>query len=244
MDALGSASIITGDCIEVMQRWPAGMFQLVVADPPFGINYDYGGEYDDESDRYSAFTSRWIEEAVRVLSRTGSIFVMIGDEKAAEVKIAMDGFGLTMRNWIIWHYTFGPHQTKKFGRDHCHILYYVRDPKRFVFNSDAIRVKSRRQEIGDKRANPKGRVPSDVWQFPRIPGNSKSRTGHPCQQPIEILKRIILATTNKGDCVLDPFSGSGTGPLAAMLCGRNGIGIEQSAKFADLSRVRIRKAMP
>jgi len=143
--------------------------------------------------------------------------VAIGDEYAAEMKVRLDGLGLTMRNWIVWHYTFGPHQRKKFGRDHAHVLSYVHDPEHFTFNDLDIQIESERQRSGDKRANPLGRVPGDVWTFPRLPGNARERTGHPCQMPEAVLDRIIRAATNPGDLVLDPF-GIGTPELSDGEC--------------------------
>ena len=102
--------------------------------------------------------------ATRVLKPTGSFFLAIGDEYAAEHKVRLDALGLTMRNWIVWHYTFGVNCTKKFNRSHAHIFYYVRDPKRFTFNADAVRVPSARQTTyADRRANPVGKLPDDTW---------------------------------------------------------------------------------
>jgi DNA modification methylase len=145
---------------------------------------------------------------------------VIGDDYAAEYKLMLTEAGLTLRNWIVWHYTFGPHQERKFGRDHCHILYFTRHRERFTFNADAIRVRSARQDQGDKRANPAGRVPGDVWSFPRMPGNAHERLGHPCQMPEVILERIVLAASSIGDLVFDPFAGSGTTLAVAKLIRR------------------------
>lgn len=214
---------------------------LVFADPPFGINYKYDVHDDSMSDSdYQWFTDVWISGLGDVLGETGSLFVAINDERVCTVKTAIEKTGLfTFRNWIVWHYTFGPHQKKKFGRDHAHILYYVRDPKRFTFNADSIRIQSARQRLGDKRANPAGRVPGDVWEFPRLPGNAKERTGHPCQMPLAILERIIRVSTNPGELVYDPFLGSGTTAVAAKMHGRRYAGSELSPQYCEAISKRL-----
>lgn len=233
-------TIVTGDCRKLMARWPAGWADLVFADPPFNINYSYD-KYDDNKDRptYLRFAAEWVIQAVRLLAPTGSMFVAIGDDYVAEYKMLLAECGLTLRNWIIWHYTFGPHQQKKFGRDHAHILYFTRHPTKFTFNADAIRVRSARQEQGDKRADPRGRVPGDVWQFPRLPANAKERWNHPCQMPEAILERIILAATDAGQVVFDPFGGSGTTLAVAKRLGRHYLGCEESAAYAQSIRRRL-----
>lgn len=229
-----------GSCLDLLPTLPAGCASLVFADPPFNIGYQYD-VYDDRTDRqsYLRFADRWLCEAVRVLAPRGSLFLAIGDEFAAEYKVRLDALGLTMRNWIVWHYAFGPHQKKKFGRDHVHILYYVRDPEHFTFNANAIRIESARQRMGDKRANPLGRVPGDVWSVPRLPGNARERTGHPCQMPETVLARIILSCTNPGDLVVDPFAGSGTTLAVASRLSRTWYGCELSGAYAVRVRERL-----
>jgi DNA modification methylase len=232
-------TIIAGDCLAVLPTLPAGCADLVFADPPFNIGYQYD-QYDDRRERtdYLAWADRWLAEAVRVLTPHGSLCVTMCAELSCYYQVRLYEMGLTFRNTIIWHETFSTHQNHKFGRDHRPILYFTRHRKRFTFNPDAIRVRSRRQEMGDKRANPLGRVPGDVWQFPRLPGNAKERTGHPCQMPETVLDRIIRATTNPGDLVLDPFAGSGTTLAVAKKLGRNFVGVELSEQYADAARAR------
>lgn len=229
---MSDATCLLGDCVRLLAQQPAGCAHLVFADPPFNIGYKYD-RYDDSKLKpvYLAWADCWLAAAVRVLHPHGSLFLAIGDEYAAEYKVRLDALGLTMRNWIIWHYTFGPHQKKKFGRDHTHILYCVRDPKRFTFNADAVRVESERQRSGDKRAHPAGRVPGDVWSVPRLPGNAKERTGHPCQMPETILARIIAVASNPGELVIDPFAGSGTTLAVAKKLGRRALGCELSPDY-------------
>ncbi|MFO0926092.1 MAG: site-specific DNA-methyltransferase [Gemmataceae bacterium] len=141
-----SDTILTGDCLTHLAALPAGCVDLAFADPPFNIGYEYD-VYDDTQSRddYLAWTEKWLAAVRRVLAPTGSVFVAIGDEYAAEIKVRLDALGLTMRNWIVWHYTFGVHCKRKFNRSHAHIFYYVADPKRFTFHPEAVRVPSARQ---------------------------------------------------------------------------------------------------
>src|SRR5262245_15568003 len=114
------SEIITGDCLTILPRLPEASVDLVFADPPFNIGYDYD-VYNDKRGRaeYLAWTEKWLQAVRRVLKPDGSVFVAIGDEYAAEMKVRLDGIGLTLRNWIVWHYTFGVHCTKKFTRSHA-----------------------------------------------------------------------------------------------------------------------------
>ena len=251
--------IIVGDCIEVMKDMPEACADLIFADPPFNIGYKYDIYNDRRSrDEYLKWAEQWIKLAIRMLKRTGSFWLAIGDEYVAEYKIRLDSLGLTMRNWIIWHYTFGVSCNKKFSRSHTHILYYVYDPKQYTFNADAIRVPSARlTTYADRRANPLGKVPDDtwilrpqettqhfhpeqdVWYFPRICGTFQERLGHPCQMPEAILERIIQVATHPGDLVVDPFAGSGTTLAVAKRLGRRYWGCEISEAYADLIAKRL-----
>lgn len=235
-------SIICADCIEVLDGQKP-FADLIFADPPFNIGYKYDKYYDKvKSKNYIAWTKQWMKVCFDVLRQHGSFYIAIGDDYAANVKVIADELGLVMRNWIIWHYTFGQQMKNKFARAHTHIFYFVKDAKNFTFNDDSVRVPSDRQLIyNDKRANPRGKLPDDVWDnFSRVCGTFKERTGwHPCQMPEGILKRIIAASSNRGDCVLDPFSGSATTLAASRLLGRKYIGIEISENYVRLSEKRL-----
>jgi len=254
-----SNEVIEGDCIQVLADLPAGSVDLVFADPPFNIGYEYD-VYDDRRAKadYLAWTEKWLAAAARVLKPDGSFFLAIGDEFVAEHKVRLDALGLTMRNWIIWHYTFGVNCSKKFNRSHAHILYYVRDPKRYTFNPEPVRVPSARMTTyADRRANPVGKLPddtwvlrpqesdehfrpdSDTWFVSRVCGTFKERVSHPCQMPEAVLERIIRVATNEGDVVLDPFAGSGTTLAVAKKLGRKYLGVELSEQYADGIRKRL-----
>lgn len=253
----------TGDCLTVLSRLPAGCVDLVFADPPFNIGYAYD-TYQDRRDPadYLAWTERWLTAVRRVLKPTASLWVAIGDEYAAEVKLRLDALGLTLRNWIVWHYTFGVRCAKKFNRSHTHILYYVVDPKAYTFNADAVRVPSARQTTyGDRRAHPHGKLPddtwvlrpqadercfrpdSDTWYVARVCGTFQERTSHPCQMPEAVLERIIRVASQPGDVVLDPFAGSGTTLAVAKHLGRHYLGIELSKAYAAGIQQRLARAV-
>lgn len=244
--------LLLGDCLTRLKQVPAGSVNLVFADPPFNIGYEYDVYHDKRAAAdYLAWTEKWLAAADRVLSPTGAFFLAIGDEFVAEHKIRLDALGLTLRNWIIWHYTFGVNCTKKFNRSHAHILYYTKHPREFTFNPEDIRVPSARMTTyADSRANPLGKLPddtwvlrpqesdehfqpgSDTWYVSRVCGTFKERTGHPCQMPEAVLERIIRVATNPDDVVLDPFAGSGTTLAVAKKLGRRYLGCELSDDYA------------
>jgi site-specific DNA-methyltransferase (adenine-specific) len=246
-----------------MKTLDDGSVDLAFADPPFNIGYEYDVYQDKlESERYLAWCSQWIGQVVRVLRPDGTFWLAIGDEYAAELKVLMQReHGLTCRSWVIWYYTFGVNCTSKFNRSHAHLFHMVKDPGRFTFNADSIRVPSARQLVyADSRANPNGRLPDDTWilrpqdlpggfqadqdtwYFPRVAGTFKERAGwHGCQMPEQLLARIIRACSNDGEIVLDPFGGSGTTLAVAKKLGRRFLGYELSAEYAERIRKRLDK---
>ena len=250
-----------GDCLELFPRVAAGSIDLVFADPPFNIGYDYD-IYDDrrEAEAYLDWTRSWGREVVRVLKPDGTFWLAIGDEYAAELKVLFHReLGLSLRSWVIWYYTFGVHCTRKFSRSHAHLFHFVKDPKRFTFNDQSIRVPSARQLVYfDARANPEGRLPddtwilrpqdvpdgfapeSDTWYVPRVCGTFKERAGwHGCQMPEQLLGRIIRACSNPGESVLDPFGGSGTTLTVAKKLDRRFLGFELSPDYAAAIEARL-----
>ena len=249
------------DCVEGMAALDDGSIDLIFAEPPFNIGYDYD-VYDDsrESDDFLSWCDQWLSQVSRLLKADGTFWLAIGDEYAAELKVAMQQHhGLHCRSWVIWYYTFGVNCTNKFSRSHAHLFQMVKDPKQFTFNADAIRVPSARQLVyGDKRANPKGRLPDDTWilrpqdlpegfqpdddtwYFPRVAGTFKERQGfHGCQMPEQLLGRIIRSSSNEGETVLDPFGGSGTTLAVAKKLHRNYIGFELSTEYVEAITQRL-----
>ena len=235
--------IICGDCIELLGGIKEPFANLVFADPPFNIGYQYD-QYKDtlKKDKYIHWTRDWMAACANILKPTGSFYIAIGDDYAAHVRIIGEELGLHCRNWIIWHYTFGQQTKDKFARAHTHIFYFVKDEKQFTFNEHAVRLPSDRQLVyNDKRANAAGKMPDDVWNtYSRVCGTFKERQGwHPCQMPELLLARIIATSSNAGDLVLDPFSGSGTTAAAAVQLGRAYCGIDVSENYVENSKKRL-----
>jgi site-specific DNA-methyltransferase (adenine-specific) len=250
-----------GDSVKSLKRLEAGSVDLAFADPPFNIGYEYD-VYDDRADaeHYLDWTRTWGKEVHRVLKPSGTFWLAIGDEYAAELKLIFQKeLGFTCRSWVIWYYTFGVNCTKKFSRSHAHLFHFVKDPKQFTFNSLDIRVPSARQLVyADARADSRGRLPDDTWilrpqdlpegfqpdedtwYFSRVCGTFKERAGwHGCQMPEQLLGRIVRACSNHGDVVLDPFAGSGTTLVVAKKLGRKWIGFELSPQYATQARARL-----
>ena len=154
------------DCIEGLDHLEPGTVDLVFADPPFNIGYEYDVYHDlCDSERYLSWTRSWGRAVHRVLKPTGTFWLAIGDDYAAELKLIFQKeLGFTCRSWVIWYYTFGVNCTKKFSRSHTHLFHFVKDPNNFTFNSLAIRVPSARQLVyADSRADARGRLPDDTW---------------------------------------------------------------------------------
>ncbi len=254
------------DCIAGMHRIPEGSIDLAFADPPFNIGYKYD-VYEDrmKAEEYLAWSKQWGQALVRTLKPSGTFWLAIGDDFAAELKLMFQReLGLVCRSWVIWYYTFGVHCKYKFSRSHTHLFHFVKDPKNFTFNTEEIRVPSARQLVyADSRADSRGRLPDDTWilrpqdapdsftasedtwYVPRVCGTFKERAGwHGCQMPEQILGRIIRACSNKGETVLDPFGGSGTTLVTAKKMDRRFIGFELSKNYADQIRSRLAAANP
>jgi len=243
--------LYVGDCRDVLPTIPDnGYVDLIFADPPFNWDVPYDG-WEDNMPRevYEQFTFDWLDACIDVLSPTGSIWISIPDDTAAEIVMHLKRRGLTMINWCVWHFRFGQHRDGAFITSKVHALYFSKDPKNRVWNPDEILEQSDRASIyNDKRTQAKEhnkgmRVPMDVWYgkyWGRIQGNNKERRqGHHNQNPEVYLERIILSCSNEGDLVLDPFTGSGTTNTVARAHGRRSIGIEYSQATAESAWERI-----
>ncbi|MFW6066270.1 MAG: DNA-methyltransferase, partial [Planctomycetota bacterium] len=242
--------VVRADCVKWLRKWreqagdeTAGLADLIFADPPFNIGYKYD-VYEDRKayQEYYDWTKQWMSACRDVLKPTGSFWIAIGDEYAAEVRMIGRELDLHLRNWVIWHYTFGQNTKKKFARAHTHLFYFVADPREFTFNDEAVRTLSDRQRVyRDKRASKNGKIPDDVWaEFPRVCGTFAEREGwHPCQMPETLLARIIRACSRVGEMVLDPFAGSGTTLVAAKKLNRHYLGMEMSKQYAAKASDRL-----
>lgn len=170
-----------GDCVAGMRAMPDGCVDCIVADPPFNIGREYPDHDDQQSTAaYLAWCVEWLEQCVRVLKKTGSLWIFSSEEHVSELKVLAEGrYGLALddavqlrrggrilkpRHHVIWYYTFGVNCPRKLTRSHTHMLHLVRSTKHHAWYPDAVRLPSARQEVyGDKRANPDGRLPDDTW---------------------------------------------------------------------------------
>jgi len=263
VSTLELGKIHQGDCIELMQRIDSGTIDLVFADPPFNIGYEYDQYHDRQEDEaYITWSRTWMEEVHRILKPGGTFWLAIGDEYAAELKVdAEHKIGFATRSWVVWYYTFGVNCTRKFSRSHVHLFHFVKDENNFTFNAEdpSVRVPSARALVyADKRANPNGRLPDDTWilrpqdlghgfdtmddtvYFARVAGTFAERQGfHGCQMPEQLLGRIVRVSSSSGDIVLDPFAGSGTTLAVAKKLGRQWIGCEMSEEYVRAATERL-----
>lgn len=252
------------DCVKAM----AGLAyrpNLIVADPPYNIGQEYDAYKDTKSfDEYLNWTRSWVGAAADKLDPHGAMWIFAPDEWVSEIDImAKREFKLHKRQHVIWAFTFGQKCTKKFSRSHCHLLHFIKTKSKFTFNVDAIKVPSARQLVyKDKRAVDGGKPPDDTWMLlkeqlepymgrdkdvwleSRICGSFKERKKHsPNQIPVQVMERIVLACTNKGDRVVDPFAGTCASGVACALHDRNWEGFDLSQTCVTEGNKRIKAAL-
>lgn len=239
--------LLRGDVLDVLGTL-SEKARLIFADPPYNQGKDYGsGKKADRlsTDGYLNWCHSWMIACWRTLAYDGSLWVVISEDWADRFGVLLRSVGFHRRSWIIWYETFGVNCTRKFNRCARHIFHCVKDPKNFVFNTDAIRRPSDRQaKYHDKRANPDGKLWDNVWKIPRLTGNAKERVaGVPTQIPEALMRPIISCASNPGDLVLDPFVGSGTTCVVAAKLGRRSIGIDLNPDYLALAEKRIANAL-
>lgn len=229
---------ICGDAIEEMQKLPDGCVRLVVTDPPYNLNKDYGNNKDKLAfDDYLDFSYQWLKEAKRILADDGTIYVFMGMRYISYIyKILEQDLGMAFNSWITWFYTQGIGKTKGFSPRHDDILMFTKDPKIFVFNLDNIRVPQKYYRTVN---NMRGANPGNVWSFSHMHYCNRNRQQHPTQKPEALYERMILASSNAGDTVLDPFAGSGTALRVCQQTGRNGIGIDINPDYVAMTEERL-----
>lgn len=229
--------LICGDAIEEMKKLPASSVDLVIADPPYNLGKDYGNNQDAKAWReYESFTKNWLDEAVRLMTPTASIYVFMGVRFISKLFLLLEeDFQLRFNGWITWHYTQGMGRKNGFSPRHEDVLYFTRSQK-FTFNLDDVRIP---QKYYRQRNNMAGANPGDVWQFSHVHYCSEEREQHPTQKPEALMERIIRASSNAGDMVLDPFVGSGTTCRVASALGRRSIGIDINPDYIAMSEKRI-----
>lgn len=251
-----TARLVKGECISSMNAMVAGSVDLVVTSPPYlNIGMPYGDTFASVED-YIEFSRQWITAAARVLKPGGSMWINVGMHKAgpnSRVPLTyylfplIAGTGLTLVQEIVWDRRAHQRTTQRFSTRSERWLYLVKPgalkgargrPKKIdpVFNLENVRVPC---QSADKRNNPAGANPADIWDFTQVHGTSKERTAHPCPFPQAMIERIVLACSNPGDVVLDPFAGSGTTGAAAMAHGRSSVMIEREPTYWPIIEKRL-----
>jgi len=245
--------LFEGDCLDLLSQIPDGFVKLVVTSPPYNLGKPYESKLD--LDVYLEQQRKVIKESVRVLDDHGSICWQVGNYVNNGEIIPLDillypifsSLGLHLRNRIVWHFGHGLHASKRFSGRYEVILWFTKTNE-YTFNLDAVRVPqkypNKRHFKGPKKGelsgNPLGKNPSDVWEIPNVKANHVEKTEHPCQFPVELIERLVLALTNESDWVLDPFIGVGTTAIAALMHNRKAIGAEIVHEYVEIAKERIR----
>ena len=236
---MSTIEIRCGNALDLMQQLADGSIDLLIADPPYNLGKHYGNNHDRlDFDQYLQFTRDWTAEASRVLTDTGTLYVFMGVRFISYLYDILDRErGLHFNSWVVWHYTQGLGKTRGFSPRHDDILVFTKSP-RFTFNLDAIRVP---QKYYRARNNMRGANPGDVWTYSHVHYSNPNRRDHPTQKPEGLLERMVLASSNAGDTVLDPFAGSGTTLRVCQQLKRKAIGIELNPDYVRMIESRLQE---
>ncbi len=257
-------NLILGDSLEELKKIPDESFQLVVSSPPYNIGKIY--EKRQDFDAYLAWQEEVLKECVRSLKAQGSIVWQVGNYVEKGEVFPLDIFfypilkklGLKLRNRIVWHFDHGLHAKNRLSGRYETLLWFTKTDD-YVFNLDPIRVPSKYpgklhykgEKKGQPSGNPLGKNPSDYWKIiqdefdlgvmdiPNVKANHIEKTEHPCQFPIELIQRFVLALTNQGDAVLDPFGGVGSTAIASLTYERKATSIERDSNYLNIAKQRI-----
>jgi DNA modification methylase len=226
-----------GDALDLLPTLTAGSVELVIADPPYNLGKNYGNNHDSRSfDAYLQFSRAWLRQVQRVLTPTGTLYVFMGVRFISYLYDILDReLGLYFNSWICWHYTQGMGRRQGFSPRHDDILMFNKS-RRFTFNLDAVRVP---QKYYRSRNNMRGANPGDVWQFSHVHYCNHNRQPHPTQKPEGLIERMVLASSNADDTVLDPFAGSGTTLRVCQQLNRGCIGYDLNPEYVELARQRL-----
>ena len=238
MDKIDNQTIILGDAIQELKNIPEHSVDLIITDPPYNLNKDYEKTKDNlEFEEYIEFSRSWLNECRRVLKNTGTIYVFMGMRYIAYIYMILEKeLQLNFCSWITWHYTQGIGKTKGFSPRHDDILMFTVDKKDYTFNLDAIRVP---QKYYRSINNMRGANPGNVWEFSHMHYCNDNRFSHPTQKPEGLYERMVLASSNENDIILDPFLGSGTLLRVCQQTNRNGIGIEINENYIEIVKKRL-----
>ncbi len=253
-----------GDVSDFIATLPDKTVSLIITSPPYNLGKDYEDRVSIET--YLEAQSQVIAQLCRILRDDGSLCWQVGnfveDGEVYPLDILYYGifkrFNLFLRNRIVWHFGHGLHASKRFSGRYETLLWFTKTDD-YVFNLDAVRVPSKYPgkrhykgpHVGKPSGNPLGKNPSDVWELlpqewedglwdiPNVKSNHPEKTTHPCQYPVELAERCILALTNEGDWVFDPYAGVGTSLIAALMHNRRAAGSEKEAEYVNIARDRL-----
>jgi adenine-specific DNA-methyltransferase len=247
-----------GATLDLLRQLPDASAQLVITSPPYNLAKEYERGRRLTPQGYVAEQAQVIDECVRVLRPGGSICWEVGNHVAGAKILPLDILlyptfarhtDLGLRNRIVWHFEHGLHCSRRFSGRYEVILWFTKG-ETYRFDLDPLRVPQKYpgkrawkgKRIGQYTGNPLGKNPGDVWIFPNVKANHIEKTAHPCQFPVELVERFVLATTRPGDLVVDPYMGVGTTACAAVLHGRRSAGAEIVAEYVQVARQRIHLA--
>ncbi len=245
-------SILVKDCIEGMKDLPDGCADLVVADPPYNLNKDFGAWNEVEKrEEWLPWSKRWLDEVQRILRPGGNVFVYGIHHHLCWLQCYMYEIGLAYRRQIIWFYENGfAGYSKRTLAAHYEPLLWFSKGENYTYNpirepyKSTERLKYKVTKNGKVwKPNPDGRLAGDVWHFPTLAGRRfrDEKVAHPTQKPLSISSRIVKHFSNEGDLVIVPFAGSGSECLAACMEGRSYIGFELNPEYVTLAEERISK---
>lgn len=250
--AANAAVLKCQDNLEFLGEQPAEKFKLIVTSPPYNIGKSY--ETQSSLEQYLATQKEVIRECIRVLQPQGSLCWQLGNYVQDGEIIPLDcllypvfhEFGLKLRNRIVWHFGHGLHCRNRLSGRYETINWWTKGDD-YTWHLDPIRVPSKYPgkrhfkgpRKGELSGNPKGKNPSDVWEFPNVKSNHPEKTVHPCQFPVELVERLVLSLTDEGDAVLDPYVGVGSSVIAAIKHGRNGYGCDIMEEYIEIARQRV-----
>jgi len=244
--------IYRGEVADLLAKLPDECIDLVVSSPPYNLGKEYEAKVALE--HYLEEQAAVLRECSRILKKTGSIMWQVGAFSHNGTLIPLDirffpileSFGLIPRNRIVWVRQHGVHARKKFSCRHETIIWFTKSDD-YVFNLDAVRVPQKYQnkkywkgeKHGQLSCNPDGKNPGDIWVFRNVKHNHEEQTIHPCQFPEDLIARIVLATTNKGGVIFDPYMGVGTVAVVARDLGRHFMGADSDDRYHSVAVRRI-----
>lgn len=252
MDFLGSEQhkIINGDSIKVLKEFVEdNSIDLIFIDPPYNIGKNFNGHKDkwDKDEDYLEWCYEWLQLCINKLKKNGSLYVMTSTQFMPYFDIFLrDKVSILSR--IIWYYDSSGVQAKNYyGSLYEPILYCVKDSNNYTFNANDILVEAKtgaKRKLIDYRKNPpqvynSEKVPGNVWEYPRVRYRMDEYENHPTQKPIALLERIIKASSNEGDIILDPFSGTFTTAYVAQKLHRKSISIELQEDYIKIGLRRL-----